>query len=157
MPEDKYKSNRKLSDIELFAKAYFKIELTDYQLQMIAIIAAGRDLKDQRISRKRGQTTAKKVTLAYLQEGIKLNGRMRLPQYNLPVREKIKGVTQEGKVLAMIKRPGGAFNFELSRYALKYTSVVSALRKDGHEIIAERQYLKNGRASNTFLYRLAGQ
>lgn len=61
--------------------------------------------------------------------------------------------TQTGRVLAMIKRKGGAFNYELSHIALKYTSVISDLRKDGHVITAERQYLKNGRASNTYRYR----
>lgn len=65
--------------------------------------------------------------------------------------------TLEGRVLAMIKRSGGAYNYELSRVALKYTSVISELRKDGHDIIADRQYLKNGKASGTWRYRLAGQ
>lgn len=71
--------------------------------------------------------------------------------------EKAKPVTQSGKLLAMIKRPGGAFNYELSRVALKYDSRIFELRRDGHNIICERQYLKNGRASNTFLYRIAGE
>lgn len=61
-------------------------------------------------------------------------------------------VTQEGRVLAMIKRKGGAFNYELSRVALKYTSVISSLRQDGHVITAERQTLPNGRSSNTWKY-----
>lgn len=68
-----------------------------------------------------------------------------------------KGVTQEGRVLNMIKRKGGATNWQLSRIALKYTSVISALRADGHDIVAERQTLPNGKASNTWLYRLAGK
>ena len=66
-------------------------------------------------------------------------------------------VTQEVRVLQMIKRKGGAYNYELSRIALKYTSVISSLRQDGHNIIAERQTLKNGRASGTWKYRLGGQ
>lgn len=61
-------------------------------------------------------------------------------------------VTQEGRVLAMVKRKGGATNWELSRIALKYTSVISALRSDGHNIVAERQTLRNGKASNTWRY-----
>lgn len=68
-----------------------------------------------------------------------------------------KGVTQEGRVLNMIKRPEGATNWQLSRIALKYTSVISELRKDGHNIVAERQTLPNGRASNTYLYRVIGE
>lgn len=145
------------TDIELFAKAYFNIELTSYQMQLIKDMASGKVLVKHR---KMGVSLANKVIRAYLAEGIQKGGRARLPQHPLPPREnkeKLKGLTQEGKVLAMIKRPGGAYNFELSRFALKYTSVISELRKDGHSIIAERQYLKNGKASNTFRYRIAGQ
>lgn len=141
------------NDIALFARAYFNIDLTSHQLKLMHEIANGHRL---RISRRAGFTTAEKIIKAYIVEGLKPNGRRRLPMYNLPVREKVKGVTQEGKVLSLIKRPQGAFNFELSRIALKYTSVISSLRKDGHDIVAERQYLKNGRASNTFKYRLGG-
>ena len=64
------------------------------------------------------------------------------------------GRSQIATVLALIKRPTGATNWELSRAALKYTSVISELRKEGHNIMAERQQLKNGRASNTWLYML---
>jgi len=147
------------SDIELFAKAYFNIELTSAQMQHIAMVAAG--TKNIRIlsGKRMGLSTANKVILAYLQEGLKPNGRARLPKHPLPPVDKkqFKGVTQEGRILAMIKRPGGAYNFELSRFALKYTSVISELRKDGHDIVADRQYLKNGKASNTWRYRMAGQ
>lgn len=71
--------------------------------------------------------------------------------------EKAKPVTQAGRVLALIKRPGGAFNHELSRISLRYGGTIFELRKDGHNIGTERQSLKNGRASNTYLYRIAGQ
>lgn len=156
MPEVKLPPARPIqTDIELFAKAYFNIDLTTEQLQVIAMVAAGNKPIVKR--RQMGLTTANKVILAYLQEGMKRGGRARLPQHPLPPREKFKGVTQEGKVLSLIQRPGGAYNFELSRVALKYTSVISSLRKDGHEIIADRQYLKNGKASNTFRYRMGGQ
>lgn len=143
------------TDFELFAKAYFNIELTKQQLEIIDAIARGRDLR--LVRRRAGVTTAQKVLSAYLLEGLKRGGRVRLPQHPLPPREKMKGVTQEGKILAMIKRPTGAYNFELSRVALKYTSVISSLRKDGHDIVADRQYLKNGRASNTWKYRIGGR
>lgn len=145
-----------LSDIELFAKAYFNIELTRDQLAMIDAIAHGRQIIKRR---KMGLSTANKVVRAYLSEGLNPGGRMRLPKHPLPPvdKKKMKGFTQEGKILAMIKRPGGAYNFELSRFALKYTSVISELRKDGHNIVADRQYLKNGKASNTWRYRIAGQ
>lgn len=143
------------SDIALFAKAYFNIELTSWQLQILEAYSKGKMVT---ASKKSGLTTARKVMFAYLAEGLKPGGRVRLPQHSLPPRpEKMKGLTQVGKILTMIKRPGGAYNFELSRFALKYTSVISSLRKDGHSIVADRQYLKNGKASNTWRYRLGGQ
>lgn len=143
------------SDIELFAKAYFNIHLTDLQRQIMRAVARSLQVKAN-FAKKLGVSTVEKVLRAYLLEGIKPGGRVRLPQHPLPPREKMKGVTQEGKVLALIKRQTGAFNFELSRVALKYTSVISSLRKDGHQIVADRQYLKNGRASNTWKYRIGG-
>ena len=67
---------------------------------------------------------------------------------------KVAGKTQESMVFDLIKRQFGATNWELSRVALKYTSVISELRKDGYNIHAERQRLQNGRKSNTWLYTL---
>ena len=68
-----------------------------------------------------------------------------------------KKLTQEQKVLrALIKADTfGLTNYELSRLALKYTSVVSDLRKNGHNIICMREKLSNGRASNTYRYYLS--
>jgi hypothetical protein len=144
------------SDIEVFAKAYFNIELTTHQLQFLDAIAKGRKVVE---ARKLGHDTANMVLRMYIAEGLKPSGRVRLPQHPLPPidKSKLKGLSQEGKILALIKQPGGAYNFELSRYALKYTSVISALRKDGHHIVADRQYLKNGKPSNTWRYRIGGQ
>lgn len=143
-----------LSDFQLFAKAYFNIELTSYQLEFLKAAGIGKKYYGKKI----GLTTARKVLYAYVSEGLKPDGRVRLPKHPLPPIGKatLKGLTQEGKILSLIKRPGGAYNFELSRYALKYTSVISELRKDGHSIVADRQYLKNGKASNTWRYRLGG-
>lgn len=157
MPQIKPPIITPIPDIALFAKAYFNIDLTSFQLEVIDNVARGMELKPLRLVNGHAQNTANKVIRAYLKEGLRPNGRARIPQHHLPPREKIKGVTQEGKVLALIKRSTGAFNFELSRVALKYTSVISDLRKDGHDIIADRQYLKNGKASNTWKYRIAGQ
>lgn len=147
------------TDIELFAKAYFNIELTSKQLEIIAMMATGQVKITANLSaRAYGKDVVQKVVYAYLQAGLTPYGRARLPQHPLPPHEKkIKGVTQHGKVLALIKRPGGAYNFELSRIALKYTSVISDLRKDGHDIIADRQYNKKGKPTNTWRYRLGGQ
>ena len=143
-------------DIQLFARAYFNIELTSWQLKYIDAITKGKTFHSPKAA---GKTTAQKVMFAYVQAGLKPYGRARIPERPIPQidKAKFKTLTQEGKILAMIERPGGAFNFELSRYALKYTSVISELRKDGHIIIAERQILKNGKKSNTFLYRIGGQ
>lgn len=149
---------RQISDIERFAKAYFSIELTKQQLEIMKAVVQGKDLK--LVRRRAGSSNAQRVLHAYMLEGLKPDGRARLPQMTMPAhlgRNKIKAATQEGRVLAMIKRPGGAFNFELSRIALKYTSVISALRKEGHGISAHRQFLKNGKASNTYLYTYGGQ
>jgi hypothetical protein len=148
-------TNTTKSDIEIFAKAYFNLELTSHQLRLIKDIVAGRQI---RLSRRMGLRTAEKVLRAYITEGLTPGGRVRLPQHPLPPREaKMKGFTQEGKILALIKRPQGAYNYELSRFALKYTSVISALRKDGHNIPSpERMYLKNGKPSNTYRYRIIG-
>lgn len=144
------------SDIEAFAKAYFNIDLTTFQLEFMNAFAKGHKLHG---GKQAGKTTAIKVMSEYISEGLKQGGRRRLPQHHLPPidKKKLKGFTQEGKILALIERPGGAYNFELSRYALKYTSVISELRKDGYDIVADRQYLKNGRASNTWRYRIGGQ
>lgn len=144
-----------LSDIQLFAKAYFNLELTSDQLEVIDAVTKGKRLVG---AYKPGRPTAMKVMRAYIAEGLKPGGRVRLPEHPLPPRPpKMKGVTQTGKILALIKRPGGAFNFELARVALKYSSRITDLRHEGWQITAERQYLKNGKASNTFRYRLAGQ
>lgn len=145
------------SDIEVFAKAYFGIELTSYQLEYIRAWADPKKHQLFSFKRKAGITTADQVWREYIRQGLDPNGRGRMPMYNLPKREKIKGVTHEAKLLHAMKQPGGAFNFELSRIALNYTAYIWKLRDDGHEIIAERQFLKNGRASNTWKYRLVGE
>lgn len=147
-------TNKKLSDIELFAIAYFDIRLTSHQLKLIDDTIHGRQI---RISRRMGQRTADKVLRAYVAEGCKPNGRLRLPQHHLPVRTKLKASSQAGRILELIKRPDGAYNFELSRVALCYSKRIQELREDGHNIPApERQYLKNGRASNTYRYYIIG-
>lgn len=156
-PEIEPMGKAKISDIERFAKAYFGMELTKQQLEVMKAVIQGKDLK--LVRRRAGSSHAQRILYKYMLEGLKPDGRARLPQMSLPAhlgRNKLRAVTQEGRVLEMIKRPGGAFNFELSRIALKYTSVISELRKEGHKIVAHRQYLKNGRASNTYLYTIGG-
>lgn len=151
-------SPAQISDVERFAKAYFGIELTKQQLEVMRAVAQGKDLK--LVRRRAGSSNAQRVLHAYVLEGLKPDGRGRLPQFNLPAhlgRTKTKAKTQSGRILELISRPGGAFNFELSRVALQFCARVHELREDGHNIICERQYLKNGKASNTFLYRIAGQ
>lgn len=141
------------TDIQLFARAYFNLELTSYQMEIIALVASGKPIGDIHSPKQSGKTTANKVILAYLQAGVRTNGRARLPMHPLPPRPpKLKGVSQEGKILNAINQPGGAYNWQLSRIALKYTSVISALRKDGHDIEAIRQYNKKGKATDTWLY-----
>lgn len=145
-------------DIQLFARAYFNIELTSYQLKFIDAISKGQTLHGGKAV---GKTTARKVAMAYLQAGLQPYGRSRIidrpvpPQYT--DKAKFKALTQDGKILQLIKRPGGAMNWELARVSLRYGASVFDLRKDGYNIVTERQYLKNGRASNTYRYRMAGQ
>ena len=66
-------------------------------------------------------------------------------------------LTQEQRILrALIKADTfGLTNYQLSKLALKYTSVISDLRKNGHNIICVREKLPNGRASNTYRYYLS--
>lgn len=56
--------------IQEFAKREFGIDLTDAQLQYIAIAAAGQK-PIVMPARRMGLTTANKVILAYLQDGLK--------------------------------------------------------------------------------------
>lgn len=68
-----------------------------------------------------------------------------------------KKLTQEQRVLRTLIKADtfGVTNYELSRLALKYTSVISELRKDGHNIVCVREKLPNGRFSNTYRYYLS--
>ena len=153
MPEVKAPPIQVKTDIELFALAYFNLELTKEQLEFIALVASGTKQPSMRLTRRAGISTANKIIYAYLQAGLSAHGRSRLPMHPLPPRQpKLKGVTQAGRILAACKRPGGAYNFELSRIALKYTSVISSLRKDGYDIEAHRQYNKKGKATDTWRY-----
>lgn len=78
--------------------------------------------------------------------------------YSQQLRREVAGTKpQIDRVLSLIERDGGATNWELSRVALKYTSVISELRKDGYNIVAIRQKLSNGRASNTWRYLLVDE
>lgn len=142
-----------MSDIQLYARAYFNIELTSVQMEMLSLLASGKHVKELRYPPKSGKHTAYEVMKGYLQAGIMTHGRARLQQHDIPAAPiKLKGVTQPGRILNAIKQPGGAYNWQLSKIALKYTSVISSLRKDGHDIEAIRQYNKHGKATDTWLY-----
>lgn len=71
-------------------------------------------------------------------------------------KKNVKAVTQHGMVLKAIKDSGrrGIENWRLSRIALKYTSVISDLRKEGHDIVATRQYDRDGKPTQTYTYHL---
>ena len=68
-----------------------------------------------------------------------------------------KKLTQEQKILRTLIKADtfGVTNYQLSKLALKYTSVVSDLRKEGHNIVCVRDTLPNGKASNTYRYYLS--
>lgn len=64
---------------------------------------------------------------------------------------------QTAKMLKMLKKAGnrGIENHVFPRHGmLRYSSVISDLRDAGYVITVERKYLKNGRASNVYIYRL---
>lgn len=70
---------------------------------------------------------------------------------------KAKPQTQSQRIFNAIKHSrhiNGVSNWELSRIALNYTMRISELRVDGYNIMAVREYLPNGRATNTFRYHL---
>ena len=56
--------------IEQFVKEQFGITLTKYQLELIAIIASGKDVELIHTGKQAGKTTAYKAALAYLQDGL---------------------------------------------------------------------------------------
>ena len=62
---------------------------------------------------------------------------------------------QGTRILRIIRKNNrfGVPNFVLSRISLKYSSRIAELRKDGHNIYAERVRL-NGRATNVWNYYL---
>jgi hypothetical protein len=65
--------------------------------------------------------------------------------------------SQGSKIIKLLKKyKRGVPNYRLSQCALKYTSVISDLRKDGHDIRAERVY-NHGKATGTWLYRLVDE
>ena len=68
-----------------------------------------------------------------------------------------KKLTQEERVLRTLIKADtfGVTNYQLSKLALKYTSVISDLRKEGHNIVCVRDKLPNGRASSTYRYYLS--
>ena len=152
-PVDPIQKHEIKTDFEVFVKAYFNVELTSEQIEVVRAVLRGQQI---RVRRRMGITTINEWIKAYMAAGVSTHGRERMPTRQIAPPVDLKGKSQEAKILELIKRPGGAFNYELSRYALKYTSVISELRKDGEEIVAERQYLKNGKASNTWKYYIAG-
>lgn len=63
--------------------------------------------------------------------------------------------SQATKIYRTIKNNNkrGTPNYVLSGISLKYSSRIAELRRDGHNISAERVY-KDGRATGTWLYFL---
>ncbi len=66
-------------------------------------------------------------------------------------------LTQQARILRELKaNPDGVPNHKFPKMSiLCYTKRIEELRKDGHPIIAERQFVR-GRATGTWMYRLAG-
>lgn len=67
-------------------------------------------------------------------------------------------ISHESRILHELKKnPDGVPNYKFPMMGiLCYTKTISRMRADGHKIIGERQY-KNGKATGTWIYRLAGK
>lgn len=64
-------------------------------------------------------------------------------------------MSQSAKIIKALKEAKhGVSNFVLSSISLKYSSRIAELRQSGYPVIAIRQYLPNGRATNTWHYYL---
>lgn len=66
-------------------------------------------------------------------------------------------MSQESTILKLLRKAGnkGVPNYVFPRHRiLKYSSRITDLRQEGHDIYCERDYLPNGRASNVFRYYL---
>lgn len=62
--------------------------------------------------------------------------------------------SQATKIYRLIKNnKRGIANYELARISLKYSSRISELRQEGHNIVAQRVW-KDGRWTGTWLYYL---
>lgn len=69
----------------------------------------------------------------------------------------VKTDNQPLLALALIKRPGGATNWELSRVAVDYREAVRALRVNGYKIRTHRLKFASNQQSKTWLYTLRGK
>lgn len=68
-----------------------------------------------------------------------------------------KELSQEETALKMLRRAKshGVYNYELAGVRiLRYGACLKRLRDDGHNILTERVYLPNGRATGVFRYVL---
>ena len=66
-------------------------------------------------------------------------------------------MSQHAQILKILRKAGnkGVANHVFpGMRILDYTARISELRHDGHNVVAERQHLPNGRATNTFRYYL---
>lgn len=69
-------------------------------------------------------------------------------------------MSQEAKLLHMLKQAGshGIANYKFPEARiLRYSARINDLRKQGYEILCERQVLPNGRSTGVFKYYLIEQ
>jgi hypothetical protein len=69
----------------------------------------------------------------------------------------MRKLTQDELILKMLRKAKsrGVRNYEFANHRiLRYGARLETLRKDGYTILTEREYLKNGRATNVFVYTL---
>ena len=69
----------------------------------------------------------------------------------------MSNLPQTSKIIKLLWRAGkrGVPNYEFPKHGiLRYSARINELRADGYDILCERQYLPNGRATNIFRYTL---
>lgn len=69
-------------------------------------------------------------------------------------------ISQQTRILRMLRKAGskGVPNYEFPKaHILRLSARLGELRKEGYNIICERDYLPNGRATNVFRYVLIEQ
>lgn len=72
----------------------------------------------------------------------------------------MSNLPQTSKIIKMLWKAGkrGVYNYEFPKHGiLRYSARINELRADKYNILCERVYLNNGRATNVFRYTLINE